>query len=57
MTLATGLADMFLVSAACSLQSFVSASPAKSEFAEIVPPEKSPKGKYVCCSGVVKILT
>ncbi|KAG2654486.1 hypothetical protein PVAP13_1NG522800 [Panicum virgatum] len=31
------------VSAACSLQSLVAASPAKSELAEIVPQEKSPK--------------
>ncbi|XP_062221782.1 uncharacterized protein LOC133921073 isoform X2 [Phragmites australis] len=36
--------------AACSLQSLVAASPAKSELAEIVPQEKSPKGKYFCAA-------
>ena len=48
MTLTTRPAG--IVSAACSLQSLVAASPAKSELAEIVPQEKSPKGKtYVFC--------
>jgi hypothetical protein len=45
MTLTTGPAG--IVSATCSLQSLVAASPAKSELAEIVPQEKSPKGKHV----------
>ena len=54
MTLTTELAG--IVSAACSLQSLVAASPAKSELAEIVPQEKSPKGKHVSAT-YIKVLT
>uniref|UniRef100_A0A804PV35 Pyrophosphate--fructose 6-phosphate 1-phosphotransferase subunit alpha 2 n=1 Tax=Zea mays TaxID=4577 RepID=A0A804PV35_MAIZE len=38
------LLRQFPASAVCSLQSLRAASPAKSELAEIVPQEKSPKG-------------
>ena len=53
MTLTTRPAG--IVSAARSLQSLVAASPAKSELAEIVPQEKSPKGKHLF--SYIKVLT
>ncbi|AQK81317.1 Pyrophosphate--fructose 6-phosphate 1-phosphotransferase subunit alpha 2 [Zea mays] len=43
MTLATERFHILSASAVCSLQSLRAASPAKSELAEIVPQEKSPK--------------
>jgi hypothetical protein len=44
MTLATERFHILSAVAECSLQSLGAASPAKSELAEIVPQEKSPKG-------------
>ena len=55
MTLTTRPAG--IVSAARSLQSLVAASPAKSELAEIVPQEKSPKGKHLFSVAYIKVLT
>jgi hypothetical protein len=44
MTLATKRFHILSAAAVCSLQSLGAASPTKSELAEIVPQEKSPKG-------------